>query len=67
MKEKILFAILFMWIVSCTNPDHYKTGLQLFENGLYEDAIVEFNKVHSSSRAYPDAQQYIEGCNTMLR
>lgn len=65
--KRVIAIIVILFTLACTKVDHYKKGEELFESGHYRQAIEQFNQVHSDSRAYPEAQRYINGCNTMLK
>ncbi len=42
MFKKLMFLILFVFLVGCAYGKHINRGDELFEQGQYEDALVEY-------------------------
>ena len=65
-KLLFLFVLLSFLFLSCEKKDHFKEGIKLFDEEQYEDALDEFERVHSDSRRYDEAQDYIELCELYM-
>jgi len=46
---------------------HYQRGVKLYNNGLYEKAILEFEKVLSLDPSHAQAKEYLETVQTALK